>query len=128
MESPRISAIRLWFPLAAAPAAWAAQGLLGWYVASLACPDDPAQGAVLSIGAARLLVGIVTAIALAITGTSLAVSIASWRSLATAGGNGVRERLEYVSLLAVAVTTMLTIALVWAGLPALLSRGCGAGR
>lgn len=123
-----VSSARLWFPVLAAPAAWALQGLTGWFVDSLACPQEPAEGTLLAVGTARWIVALASAGALAVVVIALLTSILNWRTLAAASDGTVHERREYVSVLAVAATTILAIALVWAGLPPLLTRGCGVAR
>lgn len=108
-----------WLVLAMPPAAWAAQGLLGWFIAASACAPEPG----LSMGAARLLVGMVSLAALAATVAASAIAARQWR---TATGRGVvLERERFVAVSTILVSTSLTLGVILAGLPVLFIQDCG---
>jgi hypothetical protein len=118
------SSLPLWFPLAAAPALWAAQGLLGWLIASHACAAE-ARTAFWSPETARWSIGIVTALALLVTAGGLLLAVARWRAPAEEPDRLVRERSEFLAFAGLLVASALLLGIALGGLPALLLRACG---
>jgi hypothetical protein len=105
------SSRRLWAAIAIPPVLWGAQGLLGWYLASRACPG-------ISLITARWIVSSATAAAIA----------ASVWGLRTASRKYEEEKLHHLSMAGVIVGGALTLGLVFAGLPMLMLASCGVAR
>jgi hypothetical protein len=110
---------RLWLSVTIPPAAWAAQGLFGWFVSSHACPGTSQPW---SFGAARWAVILSAVAALAVSVGALVVSIRKVRSLHR--GNDV-ERVRYLSMVGLLVAASITLGLVYSGLSAVVISGCG---
>jgi hypothetical protein len=66
---------RLWLSVAVPPAAWAAQGLFGWFVSSHACPGTSQPW---SFGAARWAVIVSAVVALVVSAAVSSVMDAQW--------------------------------------------------
>jgi hypothetical protein len=111
---------RALFPVMGPPLAWMAQGLLGWFVASHA--SSAAPFALLSARSARVLIAILTAVALAVTVSGIAAARSQLRS---ARASVDPERAEFLSMAGLVVAGSLTLGVAWAGL-VLLVRVCGA--
>jgi len=115
-----VSPHRLWIGLLAAPLAWTLQGLLGWFVGARVCTS-------MSIGAVRLSVGIIGVIALAIAVAGFAVGLENWRT-ANAASRPAADRVEFMSLGGLLVSSTFLVAIGWATLSAVLVSGCGGMR
>lgn len=111
---------RLWFGLLAAPAAWSAEGLFGWYVGGHIC------GA-FSVGAARVLVGTASVAMLALAAGGLLTAWRSWQAI-SAAPHARADRVEFMSFGGVVVSATFAIGIVWFGLNGWLVDGCGGMR
>jgi hypothetical protein len=112
-----MTARRLWFPLVAPPVAFGVVGFVGWWAGTQICTS-------LSIGAARLWVGIVSLAMLIVALGGLAMSIRSYRD-AGATRRVAGDRVGFMLLGGVLVSTSLVVGLVWSALNALFITGCG---
>jgi hypothetical protein len=111
---------RLWIGLLAAPVAWSVQGLLGWFFGARVCTS-------MSIGAVRLTVGLIGVAALVVAVGGFTVGLENWRT-ASADPRPAADRVEFMSLGGLLVSSTFLVAIVWACLNALLLNGCGGMR
>ncbi len=125
VAEPPVSNGRLAFALIAPPAAWALHELVCTVVSVVVCEAG-------NVGAARATVIVVSLVALGFTIAGGVLGWASWRrfapedSIASAEAKGAREMLAFVGLL---LGIVFTLAVVWAGLSALVVGDiCGAKR
>ncbi|HEX6210599.1 MAG TPA: hypothetical protein VF136_07465 [Methylomirabilota bacterium] len=122
---------RLLASLAAAPSAWAVQGLAGWFVAGRACLDGtPDWGAIPGWGV-RLMVGGITLLALAVTVASALVGYRTWRGQVGPGAledPGGHDRLDFLAIVALLFGVAFTVGVLWGGLPAVMVDVCEAIR
>lgn len=124
LHAAAIPTARLWSGLLLAPAAWIAQGSLGWYFGYEACTDFGIGGARTSL----LVLSLIT----------LACALSGWWLAWTNWGRTVSERhpmrikawdrVEYMSAGGVLVSSIFSLGIVWAGLSPLLLHGCGGMR
>jgi hypothetical protein len=117
-----------WRAIAAPPIAWLAQGAIGWFIAAHTCAESTRR---ISPAFARVSIGAITAIAVAVWG--LLASRCAWqaRSIAVESGpapTATVERIRFVGVFGLVVCISLTLGLALAGLPALLVKGCGEAR
>ncbi len=115
---------RLWTGVVLAPAAWIAQGALGWYVGYRACAGETTAGA-------RMALSVLTLAALAAALTGLAVAWGNWgRTTPERHVADVKawDRVEFMSAGGVLVSGVFTIGIAWAGLTAILLHECGGMR
>jgi hypothetical protein len=110
---------RLWLSVTIPPAAWAVQGLFGWFVSSHACPGTSQPW---SFGAARWAVILSALAALAVSVAALVVSIRKVRSLQQSTDV---ERVRYLSMVGLLVGASITLGLLYSGLSAVVISGCG---
>jgi hypothetical protein len=110
---------RLWLSVTIPPAAWAVQGLFGWFVSSHACPGTSQPW---SFGAARWAVILSAAVAIAVSVAALVVSIREVRSMHEFKDV---ERVRYLSMVGLVVSASITLGLVYSGLSAVVISGCG---
>jgi hypothetical protein len=116
----------LWLTAVAPPLGWIAQGLGGWYIVAHACPagEEP-----LALGRARLLVGVITAVALVVSGAALWAAQRAWRRAEPFDDDSaVSERRIFTAMAGTLVAVTVTLGLVLAVLPMLLLRACGETR
>jgi hypothetical protein len=110
-----------WFALLAGPAAWSLQELFGWFFGARVCAALPLGGVRLVLGAASLV-----ALAVAVYGALL-----GWRNLQQASGGttllgtDAHERVEFMSLAGLLVSSAFALGIFWAGLSAVLVNVCG---
>jgi hypothetical protein len=116
----RIAPARLWFGLVAAPAAWAVDGLLGWFFGAQICTA-------MSIATVRIIVGVLGLAALAVAAAGLSVGVANWR-VAAGEPRPAADRVEFMSLGGVLVSTAFVIGIFWAALNPLFIGVCGGMR
>ena len=109
---------RLWTAVLLPPVFWALQLSFGWFVEAHACPGTSRPW---SLGAARVAVGIVTIVSLAVSLWGLSVALRHWK------GRGAEdvERARYLSMAGLVVGVALTLGILFAGLPSVILRGCG---
>jgi hypothetical protein len=112
---------RLWYAVAGAPVAWAAQSGIGWFVTGRACADGDASGAtravLLAVGGAALLAGLYAVV----------IGRSAWRR--THGSEDVlrsegRSVVEYVLAAGVLVSSVFILAIIWTMLPAVMVDVC----
>jgi hypothetical protein len=124
MSSQRNDLLRpsrsVWFAIFGGPAAWAVQGLLGWYIASRACLGG------LSVGAERALEILLSVGALALGIAALSIGWRAWRrsgehDLSAIAATG---REDFLAATAVLVSLAFCIGMVWGALPAFILPGC----
>lgn len=111
----------LWFPLVGGPAAWMIQGLIGWWSGERLC-------SAMSIGAARGLTLVVTIVALAIAVGGIVLASRTWqRSSPTSHPmhTDATNRVEFMALGGVLVSSAFAIGIVWAGLSSIFLNACG---
>jgi hypothetical protein len=119
-----LSAARLWAGVLVAPAAWIAQGALGWYFGYQACAG-------MTVDAARAAIGIISAAALAATIGGGWLAWINWgRTTADRHPMDVKgwDRLEFMSASGVLVSGIFAIGVAWAALSGALLHGCGGMR
>lgn len=113
------------------PAAWSANGLLGWFISARACAAGGAAGDVLGPGAARIAIGAVGLIALALALAGARIASRSWRGLSADRRLAAVEALDSREFLAVAgllVSGACAAGIVLFALPALLVDVCVSAR
>jgi hypothetical protein len=114
-------AASLWFGILVGPAAWMVQELLGWFFGERVC------GA-MSIAGVRTTLAVISVAALA---AAVAGAMTGWRNLrrATAGGRPLQtegaDRVEFMSMAGVLVSSVFALGIVWASLPAVMLNQCG---
>jgi hypothetical protein len=109
----------LWFSLLAPAAAFGIEGAFGWWIGARICTSMP-------IDVGRAAVGAVTLVALAIAGAGL---IAAIHSVREANANGVAsDRVEFMALGGVFVSTSFLVGVLWFGLNAAFITQCGGVR
>lgn len=124
---PPPSPARVWIAMLAAPAAWAAQGLLGWLVASLGCV--PGDAGWLSPPTAHALELGISAAALAVAGAALAIGWAAWRGGARAAADVQgRARPDFLAATAMLVSAVFVIAVALAAMPQFVLPMCETAR
>ena len=113
-------ASRLWTPLIAGPAAWIAQGLLGWYVGSLPCGS-------MSTGAARVALGAISIGALVIAVAGLLIARTNWLSASPEPLNALNasDRVQFISTIGLLTCAVFIVGIVWAGLTSVFLHDCG---
>jgi hypothetical protein len=119
---------RLFFLVATPALAWSAQGLLGWYIASLACQRHHARLGSLSAGGTRALLLVLSLVAL---GASLAALATAWRDRRRFAGEDsspaatLWESIDFLATAGILMGVALSIGIFWAGLPSILVQVCG---
>jgi hypothetical protein len=109
------------FALLAAPAAWAVQGLLGWFFGERTCAQ-------LAPSAVRWIVLLVSVVALLVAVAGISRGLTAWRRHAGAHGlaaTDARDPVEFLAVGGVLVSSVFAIAIVWAGLSAAFLSDCG---
>ncbi len=132
-DAPPPSLGQLWFALWAGPLAWAAQGLLGWWIGGSACANGTPGTSVwhLSIGGLQVLVGVISVIAILIALAGLVIGYRSYQrstpqpDLSDIRGRG---RVDFMAASGLLVSSIFVIATVWAGLTSVLVNPCGTMR
>jgi hypothetical protein len=115
---------RLWAGVLLAPAAWIAQGSLGWYFGYQACVG-------LTVGGARVALVVLSLVTLAIALAGWWIAWSSWgltvpeRHLFDIKA---RDRVEYMAAGGVLVSSIFALAIVWGGLSPLFLNECGGMR
>lgn len=110
-----------WFSLLAAPVAWSLQELFGWYFGARVC-------AALPLGGVRVVLGAASLVALAV---SVWGALVGWRNLQrTSGGTTLlgtdaNERVEFMSLAGLLVSSVFVLGIFWAGLSTVVLDVCG---
>jgi hypothetical protein len=117
---------QIWRAVAAAIILWALQEMFGWYVAAHACPTATGP---LKLATARVLIEVVTLLALAAAVTGLVTAGRLWRRVRAADSGGPvppsPERARFMAMLGLLTCVTIALGIVMAGLPALFVRTCG---
>jgi hypothetical protein len=119
-----VTAIRLWAGVLLAPAAWIAQGALGWYFGYEACTT-------FGVGPARVALVVLSLIALVIAAAGGVIAWTNWGAVSPGRHPGhvhAGNRVEFMAAGGVLVSTMFVIGIGWAALSALLLATCGGMR
>jgi len=107
-----------------APAAWIAQGSLGWYFGYEACAG-------LTTGGARVALAVLSAVALVAGLVGMSIAWSNWgRITPERHPMDIKgwDRVEFMSAGGVLVSGMFTIGIVWAALSPVLLHECGGMR
>ena len=111
----------LWFTLLAAPVAWAFQGRFGWWAGERICAD-------MSIGGVRGLTALVSMIALIVALAGVATAWRAWET-ASSAPHAVHaeawDRVEFVALSGLFISSAFTLGIIWGALPSLMVSACG---
>jgi hypothetical protein len=121
MHPADIPPSRLWGGVLLAPAAWIAQGSLGWYFGYAACEAMTTAGA-------RTALGVLSVVTLAVALTGLWIAWTNWgRTTSSRHVADIKgwDRVEFMSAGGVLVSGMFSIGIVWAGLSPILLDACG---
>jgi hypothetical protein len=122
-----ISRGSLWFGATAAAIAWALEGAITEVIASEACRTGTGSWGPLSPGGTKIVLAIVTLIALAVSVAAILVSFRNWRRLseackfmsAEAGRRG-----QFMGLVGVFAGVALAAGIIWSGLPLIFLDVC----
>jgi len=124
MHPADVSPRRLWAGVLLAPAAWIAQGSLGWYFGYQACAG-------LTVPGARVSLTILSAVTLAVAATGGWMAWTCWGQT-TAERHPLHitawDRVEYMAAGGVLVSGIFAIAIMWGGLIAAFINECGGMR
>jgi hypothetical protein len=124
MVSALQGSCRSWLVPTAPPAAWAFQGLLGWYLAGHVCCGGTLAAGELTPMAARLYLALASLFALAVTLVACIAARRAWRARPASGcASGPRAFLAFAGL---AWATAFGLGLLWASLPAVVLPLCPA--
>jgi hypothetical protein len=117
---------QIMFGVLGAPAAWAAQGLLGWLFASAVCGPRPNEIGWLGESGLRALEIAIGVVALAVGVAALWNAIQAWRRSADPGLAAVHGRAtpDFLAAVALFVSAAFTLGILWALLPALMLSPC----
>jgi hypothetical protein len=114
----------IWFALCAAPLAWLAQLLLGWYFGARIC--EP-----MSVGSVKAAVAIVSVIALATAVLSASLGWRNWRastSMPHPVVSDASDRREFLALAGLLISASFTLAIAWGGFASIALVNCGRTR
>jgi len=112
---------RLWFPILVAPAAWIAQGGLGWFFGYRVCTS-------MSIVTVRSVLGVISVLAVATTLAGLFTAWRSWQQSDGPAGVDAWDRVAFMSLAGVVVSASFLLGSIWAGLTPVFLGSCGGMR
>lgn len=115
---------RLWSGVLVAPAAWIAQGALGWYWGYTACTTLTPSGA-------RATLAVLTIAALVASVTGLAIAWTNWGRITRerhVTEVNAWDRVEFMSAGGVLISGVFTLGIAWAGLTAVMLDRCGGMR
>ena len=119
-----VTAPRLWAGVLLAPAAWIAQGALGWYLGYEACTT-------FGVAQARLALMILSLLALGIAVASGLIAWTNWGAVSRERHPGHVHgwnRVEFMAAGGVLVSGVFVIGIGWATLSAVLLDACGGMR
>jgi hypothetical protein len=130
-EPRRLPQASLWFGFAAAPFAWALQGLVGVILSAEACPAGVAGWEILRQPGVRVGLAAITLCLLAVAVSAGVTSFHNWRRL-----SGQREfahaegtaREAFVALGGILISTVFSLGIVWASIPILMLQICERAR
>jgi hypothetical protein len=114
---------RLWFAIFGAPFAWAMQGLVGWYAASMVCDPRNDTGtihlALAHLGSIEAAIG---GVAILIAAAALAVATAAWRETSRRSANPAPG--DFLATIAVFGSAIFLLGTLWACVPVLMLAPC----
>jgi hypothetical protein len=119
-----IGRFRLWFGILGAPVVWVALGGLGWFFGERICTA-------MSIGAVRVVLGLLS---LAALGTAIAALWIAWDNwqLTNRDQDVMKlegyDRVEFMAAGGFLVSAVFILAIVWAGLSTVFINVCGGMR
>jgi hypothetical protein len=119
-SSQPVSPRRLWFGTVAAAVAWTLSESVNVALAWEACRGGPAGTGVFTQPGMRILLGVITFVALAVSIWAGVVSFRNWRALsqhADFATAEVRGRREFMSYIGVFISVALGIGIIWFVLP-----------
>jgi hypothetical protein len=124
----RVSEARLWFGACAAAAALAVQGFVSFQIAIQACKDGHfGRWGPLSAAGVRGVLGVITAVLLAVAVAGGIISYRNWRAVSEhrhiIDAEG-RSREAFMGLVGVFVTVSCVVGIIWAGMPAAFLNTC----
>jgi hypothetical protein len=110
---------RIWIGILGAPLAWAAQGLIGWFISARACAGE-------IDGNVRTLEVVVSLLALIVALTGFWIGLLAWRRSGDRGLAAIRAevRPDFLAAVAMIVSAAFSLGIVWAGLSAFLLPMC----
>lgn len=118
-----------WFAVLAPPLAWLAQLNLGWWIEAWSCGNDKGGYAWTGGGGAQWLQFGISVIALAVALLALVIGISKWRASASSGITAdTSARPDFMAAIAVFMSAVFAVAIVWAGLATLLLPVCVTAR
>ncbi|MFC4313702.1 hypothetical protein ACFPN2_31805 [Steroidobacter flavus] len=119
-EIPARPARSIWFAILGAPLAWAAQGLIGWFVSARACAGD------LDSGGARVAELVISIVALIVALAGVGIGLRAWRHSADSSIAAIRAevRQDFLAAVALIVSVSFSLGIVWAALSAFLLPMC----
>jgi len=125
-SNPTVVRRRMWFGILGAPFAWAAQGLLGWFIASAGCGRAPAAARWLTDAGVRGTEIGISVVALLVAISALNVGLQAWRnsadrSIAAVDG---RATADFLAAVALVVSVLFTLGILWAALSAFVLSPC----
>jgi hypothetical protein len=111
---------RIWFAIFGAPAAWAAQGLIGWFVSSRVCAGHLAGGGV------RTIEMIISIVALIVALIGVGIGMRAWHNSADPSLAAIHSemRQDFLAAVSLIVSVAFTIGIVWAALSAFILPMC----
>jgi hypothetical protein len=117
LDDADVSPARLWFALAAAPVAWIAEGLFGWFFGARICTA-------FSIPTVRLLIGGFSLVMLGTAVSGLVIGVRSWRA-AREVPRPPADRVEFMAIGGVLVSAAFVVGIFWSGITAAVLDVCG---
>ena len=130
-EHCRLPQASLWYGFAAAPLAWALQGLVGVVLSAETCPAGVAGWQILRQPGVRVGLALITLCLLAVAISAGVTSFRNWqrlsgqREFAHAEGTG---REAFMALGGVLISTVFSLGIVWASIPILMLQICERAR
>jgi hypothetical protein len=126
-EVHRLPSKRLWYGFAAAPSAWALQGIVAVIVSAQFCPADVPNWGLLGQTSVKVALGVLTIALLGVAISGGWVAFRNWHALA-----GRREfthaealsREAFMAMGGILISAVFTVALLWSGIPFLMLNEC----
>ena len=121
MRTTTVDGRSLWYGLLAPPTAWALQEWLGWFFGERTCGT-------LTPGAVRWIVLAISLVALAVALIGIPRGWNMWKARSgetDAIDSEHRDRIAFMAIGGVMVSTVFAIAIFWAGLSAAFLSDCG---
>jgi hypothetical protein len=120
LRDPLPTPAGIWFGVAAAPLAWAAQGLIGWWISAQVCADGTPQWGTWSAGQVRTLLVVLSGVALAIAVAAVLASYRGWRARRQPGESAEAFasdfRVGFMAMAGMLIGSVFAVAIVLAGI------------